>query len=323
MTKFRIVLSAIAISSSTLLAQAQDDPIPRFQAVADRWVKAFNARDYNSLQADFDEQMLKDFPLSKSVPFYQDLAKDIGKVHRLDPPRFIPPNQALFHAHGDDGDMDIRIFLNNENKISGLRFLPPTPELPVPSRNATRLSLPFRGDWRVAWGGDTAELNHHHDVPNQRFAFDFVGVDSSGATHKGDGTSNEDYFAFGREVIAPADGRVVEVIDGVRDNVPGSMNPYSAVGNAIILRHAEHEYSVLAHLKLGSIRVHPDDEVQRGQVLALCGNSGNSSEPHLHYHLQNSAVLQNGIGIKVFFDDAGPTGPYSPIKGDRLSAGKN
>src|SRR5262249_19138212 len=155
----------------------EEPPTARFEAIVQRWVKAFNAEDYPALQADFDEQMLKEFPLKKAIPFYKELAKELGTIRKLDPPRFIPPHQALFHAHGDWGDMDIRLFLNEQNKISGLRFLPPTPELPVPERNATALSLPFKGDWLVRWGGDTAEMNHHHDVPNQRFAFDFVGID--------------------------------------------------------------------------------------------------------------------------------------------------
>ena len=118
-----------------------------------------------------------------------------------------------------------------------------------------------------------------------------------------------------------------DVIDGVRDNIPGSMNPYSALGNAVFIQHSEYEVSILAHLKMGSIRVKPGDEVKAGQFLGLCGNSGNSSEPHLHYHLQNTFIIQFGTGIKCFFknviitEDGESTikGDYSPIKGDTVS----
>jgi len=130
-------------------------------------------------------------------------------------------------------------------------------------------------------------------------------------------------------VLAPADGVVTEVVSGVRDNQPGSMNPYSAVGNAILIEHRQGEVSLLAHLKQGSIRVKAGEHVTRGQVLALCGNSGNSSEPHLHYHVQNSAVMQDGLGIPVYFDGVFVTkerrkearSEYSPVKGDIVSQG--
>jgi len=168
----------------------------------------------------------------------------------------------------------------------------------------------------------------HHDVPNQRHAFDFLGVDERGNTRKGDGLVNEDYLAFGREIIAPADGVVTDVIEGVRDNKPGSMNPYSAVGNAVIIEHRKNEVSILAHLKLGSVKVKVGDKVKRGQYIGLCGNSGNSSEPHLHYHLQNTPIIQDGMGIKCFFDKMKIIREdkekieedYSPVKDDIIVA---
>jgi murein DD-endopeptidase MepM/ murein hydrolase activator NlpD len=179
----------------------------------------------------------------------------------------------------------------------------------------------------VFWGGDTEELNHHHNAPAQRFAFDIVAVDDSGRTHRGDVTKNENYFCFGREIYAPADGMVVEAIDGVRDNTPGSMNTYCLVGNCVVIEHRTNEFSVLAHFQRGSVAVKAGDRVQRGQLLGKCGNSGNSSEPHLHYHLQDSAIFQDAFGIKCMFDkvplvrDGTTKLNYSPVKGDVINAG--
>jgi hypothetical protein len=209
-----------------------------------------------------------------------------------------------------------------------LWFLPHTADIPVPEKHETKLSLPFKGKWLVFWGGDTKELNLHHDAPGQRFAFDFLGIDEQGKTRKSEAQVNEDYFAFGREVLAPADGNVTDVINGVRDNVPGSMNPSSALGNAVFIQHRENEVSVLAHLKLDSIKVKVGDKVKKGQIIGLCGNSGNSSEPHLHYHLQNTPVIQDGTGIKCYFEkvmvmDEGSKKEkinYSPTKGDIIAA---
>ncbi len=128
-------------------------------------------------------------------------------------------------------------------------------------------------------------------------------------------------------MLAPADGTVIEVIEGVRDNEPGSMNPYSAVGNCVLIEHRPDEISVLAHFQRGSIVVKTGDKVKRGQVLGRCGNSGNSSEPHIHFHLQHSPVLQDGLGIKCFFQKVlvtvdGKTETrtnYSAVKGDIIS----
>jgi murein DD-endopeptidase MepM/ murein hydrolase activator NlpD len=178
----------------------------------------------------------------------------------------------------------------------------------------------------VFWGGDSRELNHHHDSPNQRFAFDFLVVDEVGQSHQDDGKRNEDYYVFGKPVLAPADGVVTDVIMGVRDNTPGSMNPAFAGGNTVIVMHKEHEISVLCHFQQGSIRVKPGDKVKQGQILGLCGNSGNSSEPHIHFHVQNTPITSDATGLRCEFKKIAVTKNgqsesktnYSPVKGDLI-----
>lgn len=308
----------------SLAASAEESTAGRFEKVVNRMVKAINEGDYVRIGSDFDRTMEDFFPLEKRKPFFENLSVQYGKINRLDKPRLAQPGQAIFVAHCERGELDITVWLNDQDRITGLLFLPHKADLPVPERNQTKLSLPFVGKWLVAWGGDTKKLNQHHDVPNQRFAFDFLGVDQDGKTRKGQAQINEDYYAFGREILAPADGVVTDVINGVRDNKPGSMNPYSALGNAIFIQHREHEVSVLAHLKLDSTTVKIGDKVKTGQVVGLCGNSGNSSEPHLHYHLQNTPIIQDGTGIKCYFQKVNVIKDskkelkvnYSPIKGD-------
>jgi len=299
-----------------------------FERVVNRMVKAINDANWPGVQADFGQVMLDAFPLEKLTPFFQGLVAQYGKIERLDAPRYIPPDQAVFPAHFERGMLDIKVVLDKQNKIIGLWFLPSLPQIPTIEKHQTELSLPFKGKWLVFWGGDTKELNQHHDAPGQRFAFDLLGVNEEGKTCKGDGKTNEDYFAFGREIVAPADGVVTDVINGVRDNVPGSMNPYSALGNAVFIQHRENEVLVLVHLKLDSIKVKVGDKVTRGQMIGLCGNSGNSSEPHLHYHLQNTPVIQDGTGIKCLFQkitiinngQEQQKTNYSPVKGDIIIA---
>jgi len=301
-TTLKKISASLCLLLLLITVVGAETSIDRFERVAGRIVEAINAGDYEGFQRDFSKIMLEAFPLEKSRPFFERLLFDYGRIVKLGPPRLIPPVQAIFPAHFERGILDIKLVLDGQDKIAGLWFLPHTPDIPVPEEHETRLSLPFEGSWLVFWGGDTSELNQHHDTPNQRFAFDFLIVDESGKSYRGDRRKNEDYFAFGRRIVAPADGVVTEVIRGVRDNVPGSMNPYSGLGNAVMIEHREHEVSVLAHLKQGSIKVKAGDRVKRGQLLGLCGNSGNSSEPHLHYHLQNTPVIQDGTGIKCYFE---------------------
>lgn len=322
--QFALVLAALLPA----VVLAQQLPSDRFQRIAGRIVEAFNAENFTGMQKDFSHAMLEAVPLDKLAQVSRDLRTQFGRIQKLDPPRFPTPNTALFTVRFERGELDMFLTLDGQDKIIGLRFVPNVPVVAIsPARNAVHLSLPFTGAWLVAWGGDTRESNYHHDTPNQRFAFDFVAVDEKGRTYSGNGTSNEDYYAFGKEVLAPANGVVTDVINGVRDNAPGSMNPYSALGNAVFIQHGEQEVSVLAHLKLDSIRVKVGDKVQKGQVIGLVGNSGNSSEPHLHYHLQDSTVVQDALGIKCYFQTVMVTKEgkkekrtdYSPVRGDIIS----
>ena len=320
----KILLMGLLTAAAT---QAPSQPAARFRQIAERVVQAFNRRDYAALRSDFSKGMLKAFPEEKAKAFFDGLLNELGEIRRLGQVRFNPPNQAVIPAYFERGILDIKLVLDGSDQITGLWFLPHLADIPVPERNKTVLSLPFTQRWLVQWGGDTKEVNQQHDVPNQRFAFDFLGIGDDGQTRKGDGTKNEDYYAFGREVLAPADGIVTDVISGVRDNAPGSMNPYSALGNAVFIQHTEYEISVIAHLKLGSIVVKQGQKIKRGEVIGLCGNSGNSSEPHLHYHLMNTPIIHDATGIKVYFDEltvendprAGRKRDYSPAKGDVIS----
>ena len=215
------------------------------------------------------------------------------------------------------------ITLNSKNEISGLLFKPYTEAKEI-IRNTTKMKLPFKGEWTVSWGGDTKEQNYHVESVAQKNAFDILMYDQKGATHKGTGASNEDYYAFGKELYAPCEGEVVLVVDGVKDNVPGTLNPIYIPGNTVILKTANGEYVFFAHFKQHSIVVKQGQKVSNGELLGLCGNSGNSSEPHLHFHLQNVEDMVKAIGAKCFFEQIKVNGvtksDYSPVKGDKIEA---
>jgi hypothetical protein len=299
----------------------------RYTKVANRFVQLINSGDYSTIEKLFNDEMNKFYPLNKTTDFFKGMTAQFGKIQKLDEPKR-NGEWMVFPAHCERAMLDMSLALDSKDKIGGFIFRPHTAAMkPDARRQQTALSLPFKGRWLVAWGGDTKELNHHHDSLAQRFAFDLLGVNESGETHRGDGTKNEDYFCFGREILAPADGIVVEAIDGVRDNIPGSMNPYCVFGNSVLIQHETTEISVLAHLQRGSVVVKEGESVKRGQLLGKCGNSGNSSEPHLHYHLQDSRIFQDAVGIKCLFQKVLVTkggqsetkSNYSPVKGDIIS----
>lgn len=172
--------------------------------------------------------------------------------------------------------------------------------------------LPFKKEWFVVWGGDTKKLNQHHDNQAQKYAFDFV-ILKKGKSYRKSPDQNENYYCFHKKIFSPAKGIVVQVVDGIEDNEPGYINGYWMPGNTIVIKHAEKVYSFLAHLSPFTIKVKVGDKVKSGDNLGLCGNSGRSSEPHLHFHLQDNKNILFAKGIKCFFNKK-----YSPVKGDSV-----
>ena len=190
-----------------------------------------------------------------------------------------------------------------DGAVEGFQVLPAeaAPDKQPEYETKTSLQLPFQGEWYVFWGGRTRAENRHRPARDQRFAYDFV-VMKDRSTHEGTGAENEDYYCFGEPILAPGPGIVRSVEAEVEDNVPGVMNARQPLGNHVILDHGNGEFSFLAHLRRGSVQVEVGDEVDTGDVLGECGNSGNSSEPHLHYHLQNTGKPFKGQGLPAQFE---------------------
>jgi urea transporter/murein DD-endopeptidase MepM/ murein hydrolase activator NlpD len=153
---------------------------------------------------------------------------------------------------------------------------------------AVPLALPFLGAWRCTQGyfGDGPT---HQGAWGQ--ALDFAIADAEGRTYHGPGHSLSDYYCYNKPVLAPADGIVEEVIQNVLDNPIGEVNTRQNWGNTVVLRHAPGLYSQLSHLRAHSVRVRPGEAVRRGDVLAACGSSGRSPEPHLHFQVQATPAI--------------------------------
>ncbi len=204
--------------------------------------------------------------------------------------------------------------------------------LPDPESYAQQVeyTLPFEGWWLVVNGGTTPETSHSWELVEQRYAYDFVRVDESGEMFAGKGVRLTDYFAYGAAVLAPADGVVVEVRDDIRDwPIVGTID-FTAPdirGNFVVIQHAAHEYSLLAHLRRGSICVRPGERVRGGQKVAECGNSGHSTQPHLHFQVQDRPDCFESVSLPVRFTQfvrwpcvTQTASPDFLRKGDRVAA---
>src|SRR5205085_8384853 len=164
------------------------------------------------------------------------------------------------------------------------------------------ISPPLRGDgWLAANGPSNTSGHRRAMIPTsgaahiaQRFAIDWVQLRETGQTFTGDRLKNENYRCYGAEALAVADGTVVAIKDGIPQNVPGATSRAVPItletvgGNHVILDIGQGYYAFYAHLQPGSLRVKVGDKVKRGQVVGLVGNSGNSTEPHLHFHISNA-----------------------------------
>ena len=157
--------------------------------------------------------------------------------------------------HNANKTKGILAYVNQENIIVAFQVLdleayPETDTL----FSTIQYQLPFHDEWFVYWGGHDVMTNYHYAHETNRYAYDFVKV-VDGSTYKGDPLENESYFAFNQDIVAPAKGIVVAVVDGIADNMPGVLNSSQPEGNMVVIEHEDGEYSILAHFKQNSIVV--------------------------------------------------------------------
>lgn len=185
------------------------------------------------------------------------------------------------------------------------------------SQPAATVRLPSNEKLQVAWGGDEIKTNYHAVAPDQRWAYDLV-VDPYFTASP----ILEDYGCYGTPVVAPANGVVVQAHDGEPDEIPGmvSNNFTAPTGNHVSIQLGTETFLVIAHLKPGSVVVAIGETVEEGQVIGECGNSGNTSEPHIHIHHQrqdpNDFPLNFAEGLPLYFRDH--DGEPMPVGGFKI-----
>jgi len=175
---------------------------------------------------------------------------------------------------------------------------------------------PLRGkNWLAANGPSNTSAHRRAMLPmngqphiGQRYAIDWIQLGDDGASYSGDKSKNSSYHAWDQEIHAVADGKIVEVKDGIPENVPNSgklavpITSDTLAGNHVIEDLGDGHFAAYAHLRPGTLKVKAGDTVHAGDVLAHLGNTGNSSEPHLHFQVCDAPSFPASEGLPFAID---------------------
>lgn len=179
----------------------------------------------------------------------------------------------------------------------------------------TALTFPFKGEGIVSVAGALAS---GHRNRSGLHAIDALGLTPTYGPMREPGrdAAPADYAGWGREVIAPATGTIVVARNDRPDQpVADKSDPAFFApeypdggdpGNLVIIDHGNGEFSMIGHLRHGSVKVRPGDRVAQGQIIGLMGNSGDTTGPHVHYQLQNGPDWERSDGLPVAFTNVGP-----------------
>jgi hypothetical protein len=283
----------------------------------------------------FSPQMKKGGSLAQVSAMEKELGGRVGREQKMLGENFAPEimsKNTVYSRYSQFAKSKDPVFtfmaIDEQGQIAALQSRP----MPAPptSRYAdykvqTKLKLPFNGDWFVMQGGRDIYQNVDAFRDAERYSMVFTLL-KDGQTYSGDGTKNEQYFCYGQPVAAPADGTVVLVNNTFVDNVPGRPESPMPGGNRVVIAHGNKEYSVLLHLKQNSIKVKNGAKVKQGDVIAECGNSGNSPAPHLEYRLQNSKgapVFPFTLPAQFvdYVADGKPVAAGEPVRGESVRNG--
>ena len=321
-TSIYVFVFACVLGSS----REPSDDLANLQAMATKVANAINFNDYEDLYNLYSAKYKKITKNSMEITnkFISNIKINRGIIISIGAPEFVN-NWGKYELVTEKGRCLMEISVDSDGQIESLLIKDAPPILEVPDRNRIALRLPVSGMCYVSTGGPTIGENaHRSSTKDAKFAVDFVILDEERKSCKGDGAKNEDYFIYGKEVLAASDGEVFTVIDGVPDNEPFSLNPHSYSGNTVIIKHSELEFSVYMHLMPYSIKPKTGMKIKSGNFIGKIGNSGTSTGPHLHFQMMNSGSPQKATGFPPFFkkilvsNEAGSTllEDYCPRQGD-------
>lgn len=202
----------------------------------------------------------------------------------------------------------------------------------VPKPTKLTLGFPFnkKGKWLYGAESHNASrfITEGEATYPQRFAIDWIFIDNNGLFAKGDINENINWNTYGIELISVADGKVIDIKDGIIENEPLSEDMAVRItketigGNYIIIDIGNNIHAFYGHLIPNSLKVSIGDQVKKGQVIGLLGNSGNSDAPHLHFHLESkSNAFLGGEGMPYLITEFTQLENYSDAEFDHLFDG--
>lgn len=171
--------------------------------------------------------------------------------------------------------------------------------------DAVAVNSPFSDESYMFHAGHNTMVNYHVAHASQKYAIDSVLVHENGLEYNGSRDVLEDYACFGAPLIAPVKGEIVTVVRDMVDQPIGSMDPKNPAGNHVVIKMDDTHFAMLGHMKQGSVVVNVGDRVDIGDKLGECGNSGNTSGPHLHFQIQRHQDLfaEGGYTYPVKFNN--------------------
>ncbi|MBM1813819.1 M23 family metallopeptidase [Pseudosulfitobacter pseudonitzschiae] len=299
----RVFAAALALVGLSVAAQA--DPMSAGQQTAERLLRG----DVGAIWSALTPEMQESFGSAQNLAALRDdlLAgfgdEDTILTERTDVQARHDVYTRVSRWTETSEPLELVIVFDDAERIAGFSLRPKPVAAPSPFldyETKATLRLPVDGDWFVYWGGRDIDDNYHAVDVGQRFALDLL-IMRDGQSHSGDPSQLESYHCWGQAILAPAEGVVVAAVDVLPDQAIGASDPANPAGNHVVIDFGNEEYGFLAHLQHGSLRVAKGDVVTAGQEIGLCGNSGNSSEPHLHFHMQTQPELGQGEGLPAQF----------------------
>lgn len=175
----------------------------------------------------------------------------------------------------------------------------------IPPKDAVNIGSPLKGQNNyVAHGGGSTIINYHHTNKAQAYALDMGEINMFG--HQESVSSKlSSYAIFGKNIYSPCDGNVVEVENKLKDLIPPERekDKKNIAGNKVIIECDQDIKILLAHMKEKSVEVEKEQKVQKGQLLGKVGNTGNTTQPHLHIHaVQKNENILKGKGVPLTID---------------------